>query len=304
MPEQPGIPGRTLIPDLSRVPAEFRGRPLEQDSGIPPLEQVADEQCFSGVDYHITAVIPYPHRFNRVERELRQLQDALATFDAGAPPPGQSVAVSVLRQRASERQQLVQAIERAQKGLQEPKKPFYKTFGEIQTLSITTRRSIEPVRRLGEASPREFTKGSRTYAGTMIFVLLQEDVLLDLYRVAIDDNSDGEPFFLSDRLPPFNILIQASNERGHGMEGAIFGVELLASGVTLSIDDLFTEQQYTYVARSLMPFAKRDRLNDAMHQLGRGAVPLGRGAISELEPPGPDAQFRQVPGMDGGLGRV
>ena len=97
------------------------------------------------------------------------------------------------------------------------------------------------------------------------------------------DKYDTEPFFIQDRLPPFNILIQGSNEGGHIIEGALFGVELLASGLTLSIDDLFTEQQYTYVARWMLPFTKRARTNSLLSKMGRDTPPAGAGAISGLE---------------------
>ena len=116
-----------------------------------------------------------------------------------------------------------------------------------------------------------------------MFVLLKEDPLLDLYRVAFDDQFDGEPYFVQDRMPPFNLLITGVNEYGHVMQSAIFGVTLVADGTTLSIDDLYTEVQYTYVARHRMPFARRSSTDAITRELGMSTLPSGRGAASDLE---------------------
>ena len=160
--------------------------------------------------------------------------------------------------------------------------PLYKTFGEIQTLSISSRRSVEPVRRLGESSPAHHVRGPRTVAGSMAFVLLQEDALLDLYRVAFNDKFDNEPYFIQDRLPPFNILIQGQNEHGHMVEGGIFGVTLIADGMTLSIDDLYTECMYTFVAKWRLPMTRRTRASTIFQKMGLAVLPRGRGAISSM----------------------
>lgn len=257
----------------------------------PPNEFETFFQSFSGADYQITAVVPYQHRGSpRPSRQLAELQRSIALVE-NRFPAGQSVPVDDLRAQRAELNSLRQALRDLQRREVEPQN-FYKTFGQIQTLSITSRRSVEPVRRLGETSPAAYTKGPRTFAGSMVFILLKEDPLLDLYRVSLDDRYDGEPYYVQDRMPPFNILITGVNEYGHVVEAALFGVTLIADGITLSIDDLYTEIQYTYVARHRTPFVRKTVGKTILDSVGSQTVPLGRGAISELDPYDP-FEFRK-----------
>ena len=57
-------------------------------------------------------------------------------------------------------------------------------------------------------------------------------------------------------LPPFDIVITFFNEYGIGAKMKIFGVTIVDEGQTLSIDDLITEQTYTYMARGIQPLIK------------------------------------------------
>lgn len=56
----------------------------------------------------------------------------------------------------------------------------------------------------------------------------------------------------ADQIPPFDITLAAANEYGAMAVMRIFGVELLNEGSGVSIDDIVTEQQHTYVARSII----------------------------------------------------
>lgn len=57
-----------------------------------------------------------------------------------------------------------------------------------------------------------------------------------------------------DQIPPFDITLAAANEYGALAVMRIFGVELLNEGYGVSIDDIVSEQQMTYVARSILPW--------------------------------------------------
>lgn len=265
------IPGGRRTAPPSRARARLAGSTEQtyvRGAEGSPIEGEGYRQSFSGVDYKITAIIPYEHRASAHNApQVSKYQRALALAeDVGTRGPINAItrAIHDTRQKNATDQ------------------PFYKTFGEIQTLSISSRRSVEPVRRLGETSPAHYTRGARTIAGSMAFILLQEDALLDLYRVAFNDKFDNEPFFIQDRLPPFNILIQGHNENGHMVEGGLFGVTLIADGMTLSIDDLYTECQYTYVARWRLPMTRRTRASTIFQKMGLAALPRGRGAISSM----------------------
>lgn len=270
------------MPELSsKPPVDFSGVPNSEATPLgfltPPnlLEQFS--QSFTGTDFKITAVIPYEH-------DISETPNGLASSAARLE---QNLRIPTLTK--SERQAIQADLDTVNRALNNiPKRQtqaFYKTFAEIQTLSITTRRSVSPVRRLGEATPAHYTRGPRTIAGSALFIFLQEDVLLDLFRKTRVDSYDGEPSFVMDRLPPFNILITGANEFGHQIEGALFGVTLLASGMTLSIDDLFTEQQFTWVARWMLPMARTSRTRGLLNTIGRAASPFGFGAVSDLHIP-------------------
>lgn len=57
--------------------------------------------------------------------------------------------------------------------------------------------------------------------------------------------------FYADQIPPFDITLAAANEYGDLAVMGIFGVEFLNEGWGISIDDLVSEKQYTYLCRDL-----------------------------------------------------
>lgn len=55
----------------------------------------------------------------------------------------------------------------------------------------------------------------------------------------------------ADQIPPFDVTLAAANEYGDIATMGVFGVEFLNEGWGISIDDLVSEKQYTYLARSV-----------------------------------------------------
>ena len=51
-----------------------------------------------------------------------------------------------------------------------------------------------------------------------------------------------------DEIPPFNVLIRGANEYGAMSSGILVNVVLTNFGTTFSVDDLYTEATYSYVA--------------------------------------------------------
>jgi hypothetical protein len=137
-------------------------------------------------------------------------------------------------------------------------------LGELQTLSYSIHRENSPVRTLGHVNPRGFIKGGRTIAGSLIFTVFNEYVF---YRISQyqDYLAKKNGFFapLADMLPPFDIVVSFFNEYGQGSKMKIFGVTIVDEGQTISIDDLITEQTYTYMARGIQPMVKMDPGKDA-----------------------------------------
>ena len=132
-------------------------------------------------------------------------------------------------------------------------------LGELQTLSYSIHRENSPVRTLGHVNARGFIKGGRTIAGSLIFTVFNEYAFYKIkkYRELLGRRNG---FFapLADMLPPFDIVISFFNEYGQSAKMKIFGITIVDEGQTISIDDLITEQTYTYMARGIQPMVKMD----------------------------------------------
>jgi len=127
-------------------------------------------------------------------------------------------------------------------------------LGDLQTVSYSIHRENTPIRTLGHSNVRGFVKGSRTIAGSLIFTVFHEYAF---YKIKQYKNylADSKGFFapLADMLPPFDIVFTFFNEYGVASKMKIFGITIVDEGQTMSIDDLITEQTYTYMARGIQP---------------------------------------------------
>ena len=65
------------------------------------------------------------------------------------------------------------------------------------------------------------------------------------------DHQTAPPWY-ADQIIPFDITLAAANEYGALAVMRIFGVEILNEGFGVSIDDIVSEQQHTYAARSML----------------------------------------------------
>lgn len=81
----------------------------------------------------------------------------------------------------------------------------------------------------------------------------------------------------SDQIPPFDITLAAANEYGSLAVMRIFGCEILNEGYGVSIDDIVSEQQMTYVARTLLGWrpVRDQRISDALARSGAASAPTG-----------------------------
>jgi hypothetical protein len=127
-------------------------------------------------------------------------------------------------------------------------------LGELQTISYSIHRENSPVRTIGHVNPRGFVKGGRTIAGSLIFTVFNEYAF---YRIKEFRQMMGETglFFapLADMLPPFDVVLSFFNEYGLAAKMKIYGITIVDEGQTMSVDDLITEQTYTYMARGIQP---------------------------------------------------
>ena len=75
------------------------------------------------------------------------------------------------------------------------------------------------------------------------------DSLDEMYTPSVGGWTELATPWYSDQILPFDITLAAANEYGAMAGAKIFGVEILNEGTGVSIDDLVTETQVTFVAR-------------------------------------------------------
>lgn len=142
---------------------------------------------------------------------------------------------------------------------------------------------------MGSVDAVAFGRGKRGHAGSMIFTNFDRHALYDImegtyldsnsgsanryqyYKKATDIPAGGRsrllgaqhldslsalgsskaPANYSDQVPPFTITLTSMNEYGNVSAMHILGVELINEGSGVSIDDIVTETQCTFVARAI-----------------------------------------------------
>lgn len=148
---------------------------------------------------------------------------------------------------------------------------------DLQTISISSHREKFPVRTCGRINPKSRTRGGRTIAGSFIFTLFNKAALWDLLQattnfyssgVGIGGSDSGYPEMstvLVDQLPPFDMTILCSNELGDNSYMALYGIEISNEGLTLSIQDIITEDVMQFTAldwEPMRPLTERRQLMD------------------------------------------
>lgn len=167
-------------------------------------------------------------------------------------------------------------------------------IGELQGVSYSVTREKAPIYTMGSADPRSFSRGKRGIAGTVIFTVFDRSALISTFK----DRDDDSAFFFAhdtdvqrhtheegararqvnedvftdniwvaawypDQLPPFDIVLTAANEYGQVATMSILSCEILNEGSGVSVDDIVTEQQMTFVAREIMPWRPKKDVDAA-----------------------------------------
>lgn len=123
------------------------------------------------------------------------------------------------------------------------------TIGEATTVTYSIYREKMPVRTLGFINPKGFTKGPRTIAGTIIFTMFHKHIV---NRLRQEVPYLAELIRLKpDELPPFDIMISMGNEYGAASYLSIQGITIVDEGVTHSIENMYTENQWSYIAQDI-----------------------------------------------------
>lgn len=133
---------------------------------------------------------------------------------------------------------------------------IYKTSTEIQTLTISSTTSVLPVRRCGEVRAKYYTRGARSFAGSMVFTITNHDPFKEIFGLdpSRSNASEGENAWHIDQMPAFDIIVLANNELGGIGAQIIQNINIVNWGTTYSVDDMYTEYTYSYVAEHVTPF--------------------------------------------------
>jgi hypothetical protein len=169
----------------------------------------------------------------------------------------------------------------------------------LQGIAISVTREKIPIYILGRARPVSVSRGKRGIAGTMQFVLFDRDALYTLmhdidhyyyahadeinwlnathnmanYQAEIGNENqrviDGESYAVAtstyhpaeymDQIFPFDVTLIAQNEYGNGSFSSILGCEIINEGGGISMDDLSSETQSTYIALHRLAWTPLER---------------------------------------------
>lgn len=155
-------------------------------------------------------------------------------------------------------------------------------LGTLQTLSFQSFREKTRVGALGTSYPKGYTRGPRTIAGSMIFTVFNENALASLIRAMAKDatlygeNDAALSQLIADQLPPVDLTILFTNEYGSVSSMQLYGVEFFTDGMTLSVEDLLTEEIVQYVARDFDPMVDRGYVSLDQSNRGMNFSPGGK----------------------------
>lgn len=128
------------------------------------------------------------------------------------------------------------------------------SLGSLQTLSISTHQEKKPIRAIGNMNAIDYTMGQRTIAGSMVFAVFDRHFASEIFEDLRE--LTGKSIILPDELPPLDITITFANEYGRTSRMAVYGIRLINEGQVMSINDIFTENTYQFVANALEPLNK------------------------------------------------
>jgi hypothetical protein len=118
----------------------------------------------------------------------------------------------------------------------------------LSALSYSTHREKINVPTLGRAYARRRTRGQRTIAGTLVWIVKDRAPLWKFMGHYTYDSKAFQHLPMSDSLPPFDITLTFANEYGHVSVMRIYGVDIISEGQTHSIQDMITENVMEYQA--------------------------------------------------------
>ncbi len=131
-------------------------------------------------------------------------------------------------------------------------KSEFMTMGSLQTITYSVYDRMEPIHSLGNVNAKDYVHTHRYIAGSMIFAVFDQHWAKEFIEKYCKSAGIAESEkILTDEIPPINITISMGNEYGSSSRIALYGVRLFNEGMTMSVNDIYTEHTYQFVALNI-----------------------------------------------------
>lgn len=201
----------------------------------------------------------------------------------------------------------------------------------LQGVSVSVNREIQPIYVMGRVDPLSFTRGKRGVAGSIVSVCGDRGALYDIkerYGVhaqkagdfhvpgmngptgSIEENildeSDRLGYTLAtphyyDQLPPFDVTLLGRNDNLAATISRVGGIYIVSMGTGISVDDNSIEAQLTFVAlyfedwrpagRTARGFTRAGDIEDATNRDLNPFIGPQGDAAQQITPDGPVDQL-------------
>lgn len=98
---------------------------------------------------------------------------------------------------------------------------------------------------------KDWVFGPRSIAGSLVFTVFNKHWMNSIMDQLKDKSVMKNAHFITDELPPFDVTISFANEYGFDSKMAIYGVRIMNEGQVMSINDIYIENTYQYVATDI-----------------------------------------------------
>lgn len=170
-------------------------------------------------------------------------------------------------------------------------KNVVRVLGELQTLSYSLHMQRGSVRNLGNINAIDFTNGPRTIAGSLVFIVFDRHVMRDVMK---DMQVKEKNEILPDEMPEFDITVSFANEYGRKSVLRIYGIRLINEGKVMSMNDMFVENTYQYVAKNIETLKPSDEDFDTLHlQINQTVNTPPKDNVSNIIEPLLDSKLEQ-----------
>ena len=131
-------------------------------------------------------------------------------------------------------------------------KSEFMTMGSLQTITYSVYDRMEPIHSLGNVNAKDYVHTHRYIAGSMVFAVFDQHWAKEFIEKYFKSAGIAESEkILTDEIPPMNITISMGNEYGSSSRTALYGVRLFNEGMTMSVNDIYTEHTYQFVALNI-----------------------------------------------------